>query len=99
MLRVIAILVGLGIYIWFIIDVLRTPGVSVRTLPKPLWLVIVFLLPLIGGVIWLVWGRPRPEPRRGRRGRPIAPDDDPRFMRQLDEQAWRQRMRRRRGEE
>ena len=57
------------------------------------------VLPLIGGVIWLVWGRPRPEPRRGRRGHPIAPDDDPRFMRQLDEQAWRQRMRRRRGEE
>jgi len=98
-LRVVAILVGLGIFIWFILDVLRTPSSDVRTLPKALWLVIVILLPLLGGLLWFIWGRPRPQRRRGRRGQPLAPDDDPRFLRQLDEQAWRQRMRRRRGEE
>ena len=56
MLRVIAVLLGLAVYIWFIVDVLRTSGASVRTLPKFVWLLIVVLIPLIGGVLWLLGG-------------------------------------------
>ncbi|MBU6313145.1 MAG: PLDc N-terminal domain-containing protein [Actinomycetales bacterium] len=98
MLRAVGILLAIAVYIWFIIDVLRTPGTSTRTLPKFVWLLIVVLLPLLGGLIWLVAGRPRPErPRRGRRRRgPVAPDDDPAFLRQLDDDAWAERMKRRR---
>ncbi|MFM8772615.1 MAG: PLDc N-terminal domain-containing protein [Actinomycetota bacterium] len=100
MLRVVLILLAIAVYIWFAIDVIRTPASSTRTLPKYVWLLIVLLLPLLGGVIWLLAGRPKPDrPRRGRRRRgPVAPDDDPAFLRQLDDDAWSERMRRRREE-
>ena len=100
MLRVVAVLLGLAVYIWFIVDVLRTPRASTRTLPKFVWLLIVVLLPLLGGLLWILGGRPRSErrgPGRRRRG-PVAPDDDPTFLRQLDAEAWSERMRRRRGD-
>lgn len=100
MLRVVGILLAIAVYIWFAIDVIRTPASSTRTLPKYVWLLIVLLLPLLGGVIWLLAGRPKPDrPRRGRRRRgPVAPDDDAAFLRQLDDDAWSERMRRRREE-
>jgi cbb3-type cytochrome oxidase subunit 3 len=97
MLRVVAALLGLAVYIWFIVDVLRTSSSNVRTLPKFVWLIIVILIPLLGGILWLLAGRPRGQGRRRRRG-PVAPDDDPAFLRQLDDDAWVERMKRRRGE-
>lgn len=100
MLRVIAVLVLIALYISFIIDVIRTPAVNVRSLPKALWLLLVIILPVVGGVLWFLFGRPKQAPggRFGRRRRPIAPDDDPKFLKKVDEEAWRERMRRRRGE-
>ena len=97
MLRVVGVLLGLAVYIWFIVDVIRTSGATTRTLPKYVWLLIVALIPLIGGVLWLLGGRPRGQGRRRRRG-PVAPDDDPAFLRQLGDDAWSERMKRRRGE-
>ena len=99
MLRVFAVLVLVALYITFVVDVVRAPAAAARALPKWLWLLIVVLVPLVGGLLWLAFGRPRPAPgtRRFRR-REVAPDDDPRFLKQLDEQAWAERMRRRRGE-
>ncbi len=59
MLRVAGVLLGLALYIWFIVDVARTPRTDVRTLPKFVWLILVLVLPLLGGVLWLIAGRPR----------------------------------------
>ena len=97
MLRVAGVLLGLAVYIWFIVDVLRTSGSSVRTLPKFVWLLIVVLIPLLGGLLWLIGGRPLGQGRRRKRG-PVAPDDDPAFLRQLGDDAWVERMKRHRGE-
>jgi hypothetical protein len=97
MLRVVLIIVLLGVYIASIIDVIRTPSRESRRLPVFVWLLIVILLPVLGGLAWWLLGRVWPD-RRGR-GRTIAsPDDDPRFLRQLDEEAWKRRMRERRGD-
>lgn len=41
---------------------------------------------------------PRLPGRPGRRRGPVAPDDDPAFLRRLDEQAWQAKMRRRRSD-
>ena len=100
MLRVAAVLLGIALYIYFAIDVIRTPRGQTRTLPKFVWLLLVLLLPLLGGLIWLALGRVwrSPGSRFGRR-RPMAPDDDPTFLKQLGDDVWSKRMQRRRGTE
>ncbi len=98
MLRVAGVLFLIALYIYFIIDVLRTPAGQTRTLPRLVWLLVVVVLPLLGGLLWLafgrVWGNPGSRWRR-RRG-PVAPDDDPRFLKKLGDDAWAERMRRKR---
>ena len=100
MLRVMGVLVLIALYIYFIIDVLRTPRGDTRSLPKFVWLVLVVLVPIVGGLIWLALGRvwPVPGSRFGRRRAPIAPDDDPKFLKQLGDDVWVERMRKRRDE-
>jgi hypothetical protein len=63
---------------------------QVRNLPKLLWVAICLLLPGIGGLLYLVVGRPVSDSPSstggaGRRGqyRTTAPDDDPEFLRNL----------------
>lgn len=98
MLRVVLIIVLLGVYIASIIDVIRTPSLESRRLPVFVWLLIVILIPVLGGLIWWLLGRVWPD--RGRRGKRISsPDDDPRFLRQLEDEAWKRRMRERRSGE
>ena len=57
MLRVVLIIVLLGIYIASIIDVLRTPSAESRRLPRFVWLILVIVLPVIGGALWWLLGR------------------------------------------
>ena len=105
MLRVLPIVVLLAVYIYALIDLATSPGDEVRVLPRPVWLLVILLVPVLGPVSWLVFGRPpsrpdggdgggglrdripRPAPRppSGYAGGPVAPDDDPDFLRKLDE--------------
>jgi hypothetical protein len=99
-LRVLGVLVLVALYIYFVIDVLRTPSGETRSLPKFVWLLLVVLIPILGGLLWLALGRvwPAPGSRFGRRRGPLAPDDDPTFLKQIADDAWVKRMQRRRGE-
>ncbi len=47
-----------------------------RGVSKPMWLVIVFALPVLGGILWFAVGRTK----RANIPRPKAPDDDPEFL-------------------
>lgn len=109
------------ITIYALIDAIMTPRVQARSLPKPLWIVLIILIPLLGALAWLLVGRPRAEPhhrggggngggggtdgpaprtpptRPGRRRGSPAPDDDPEFLRRLDQAAWERKMRERRS--
>jgi hypothetical protein len=100
MLRVAGVLLLIALYIYFIIDVLRTPRGDTRSLPKFVWLLLVVLVPILGGLVWLALGRvwPVPGSRFGRRRAPLAPDDDPKFLKQLGDDVWVERMRKRRDE-
>lgn len=67
---------------------------EVRLLPKWLWVLLCIFLPPIGGLLYLVVGRPLGSsgpsgPRSGRRTRTVAPDDDPEFLRDLAEKLKR----------
>jgi len=94
-IRVFAIIVAVALYIWFVIDVAQTPKSGIRNLPRGVWLLIVVVLPILGGLIWMLAGRPK---RSRHHKTSAAPDDDPKFLAKLAEEEWRRKMRERRGE-
>jgi hypothetical protein len=98
--------VELCLVVYCTLNVITTPEGQVRNLPKLLWLLIVLLFPIVGGIAWLVAGRPQgparslpykgndgipPEDDRPRRAAAAAPDDDEAFLRGLRERAEQQR--------
>jgi hypothetical protein len=65
-----------------LIDIITRDGSQVKYLPKMVWLIIVILLPLIGGLLWFGLGRdygdggiPIPRMRRAARAPRPAPVD------------------------
>jgi hypothetical protein len=57
---------------------------EVRNLPKWLWILICLAVPIVGGLLYLVLGRPVGTPKpRFRKTKSVAPDDDPAFLRDL----------------
>ena len=104
------LVVELALLVYCALNVITTPEGQVRNLPTLLCLVLVLFFPLVGGIAWLVAGRPqgpaRSLPYKGNTGtvpprRPVqasSPDDDEEFLRQLRRRAEEQR-RRGKGEE
>jgi len=76
---------------------------EVRHLPKIVWVIIILLFPLVGSIVYFAAGRPvqaAPKPGTWRSGhgfpeanrpqRQIAPDDDPEFLRKINQQGKRE---------
>jgi hypothetical protein len=87
--RMILVLAIVGVTIYSAIDCIRSDDSEIRGMPKPLWLLVIVALSPMGAVAWLLLGRIRPPadgPGGGGRTPPVvAPDDDPDFLRSLDE--------------
>jgi hypothetical protein len=74
-----------------LISCLSTEESEINALPRIAWILIILFFPLIGSIAWFVAGRntvkPRPTGRAGtgfpQRERPLAPDDNPEFLRSL----------------
>ncbi|GIG19743.1 membrane protein [Cellulomonas chitinilytica] len=93
MIRLLPYLLEIGMLVYCLIDCAQTDSASVRNLPKVVWVILIVVLPVVGGIAWLVAGRPErrastvpwpstatagfPEYERPRRS---APDDDPEFL-------------------
>ena len=78
--------------VWLMFTVFVTVFVAsankneVRNLPKWLWIVVCLAAPIVGGLLYLVLGRPIGAPRqRFRKTKSVAPDDDPEFLQNLAE--------------
>ncbi len=101
-------LISLGLAIYALIDVIRTPDASVPHLPKWGWIVLVVIMPFVASVAWLFL-RPRssrpqrasafPEYERPGRAKGLTPESDEEFLRRVRERAEEQRRRHREGEE
>lgn len=78
MIRVWAIVgfVALLFWVFAIVDVSVQPASRHRGVSKPVWILLVVLLPVLGGLLWFVVGRTRRSAIAARR----APDDDPEFL-------------------
>ena len=101
-----AVLLATGLLVYSVLGIATTHEQDVQRLPRPVWLLLVVLLPVAGPLAWLTAGRPaRTTPARsgtggpsagsGRRGRPAPspPDDDEAFLRSLRARAEEQRRR------
>jgi cytochrome c-type biogenesis protein CcmH/NrfG len=85
--RALPLVVAVVLAIYCLVQVAQSRADLVRTLPRWAWALVILLIPVLGPVAWLVVGRPhgpRPAPPQ-RQARPLAPDDDPDFLRRLRE--------------
>ena len=72
---ILAVVLGVAFTLYSLVDAAMTDADRTRGVPKPVWVVICVVLPVIGGILWFSIGKgdsapPVPQP---------APDDDPRF--------------------
>jgi len=77
--RVLPVLLVIACTIYTVVHVVQSDSEQVRGLPKTLWLVIVIFLPIVGMISWWIFGRPV----ETHLPPPMAPDDDPDFLRKL----------------
>ncbi|WP_432513405.1 PLD nuclease N-terminal domain-containing protein [Kineococcus sp. SYSU DK001] len=58
MIRLLPFALKLAMLVFCLVDCVQTDSGRVRNLPKVTWVFLIVLLPLVGGIAWLVAGRP-----------------------------------------
>lgn len=98
MARVIPVVLSIALTVFALADCIQTDEDRVRGIPRWAWIVLIVLVPWVGPLTWLLAGKDRgrggfgaPNPRPVRRSGPLAPDEDPEFLRKLDEDIRRER--------
>ena len=96
MARGILAVLSIALTVFALADCVQTQDDKVRGVPKWAWIVLIVLIPWVGPLTWLFVGKERnlgggPPRRQG----PLAPDEDPDFLRRLDEDIRRERRERR----
>lgn len=93
MLRNLGVLLAIGLVVYALIDAVRSSQEQRRGVPAALWAVVIALFPVAGAVVWLIVSRGGQgtgrAPGGSSRPGPTAPDDDPDFLRALDEERRR----------
>jgi hypothetical protein len=91
-IRYLPFLIEIALLVYCLIDCIQTD--VPRNLSKTTWVFVIILLPVVGGIAWLVAGRPEHRPARNvpwpstqtagfpeyERPRRSSPDDDPEFL-------------------
>jgi phospholipase D-like protein len=88
--KALLVVIVVVLFVYALFDLIATPSKRTRYLPKPLWFVVLLLVP-IGPLVWLGVGRVRRLPGGGRPKPtrtqpppgPRGPDDDPDYLRNL----------------
>lgn len=58
-MRYIPVIFGVVLFIYGLIDCIRSEPADVRSIPKPAWILVIVLLPLLGVLLWFFLGRPQ----------------------------------------
>ena len=59
MLRVVVPSSVLVVFVYGLVDVIRTDARLTKGISKPAWIVVQIVLPVIGAILWFLIGRPR----------------------------------------
>lgn len=78
MVRVMLLVAALAVVfiVFSAIDCAAFPRERIRGVNRGIWMLLILLLPVLGGVLWLTVGRAKRPPI-------LAPDDDDAFMAEL----------------
>ncbi|WIB35373.1 PLDc N-terminal domain-containing protein [Curtobacterium sp. MCJR17_043] len=82
-LWLVIVVAAVAFTVFALIDCATMPRSRVRSLRKGIWILLVLVLPVVGGVLWFLLGR---TPARGQRGGGgggagyRGPEDDPDFL-------------------
>ncbi len=91
-MRILLTLAAIALIVYAATDCAGSTDDERRGVPKPLWMLIIIVLPVFGAIAWLFQrysGRKaRPRPTKGPRP-PVAPDDDPDFLWRLEQERRR----------
>lgn len=71
------IVAAVAFVIYALIDCLFTERSRFRALNRPIWALVIVILPVVGALLWFGLGR---RSRTAAARRTIAPDDDPEFF-------------------
>jgi hypothetical protein len=66
-------------YVYSLVDCLFADRWKFRVFGKLFWVLVIVVLPIVGGLLWFALGR-RYGSSLPRGDRPLGPDDDPAFM-------------------
>jgi hypothetical protein len=96
-------LLPLALTVYAVVDCAIDDDVERTGIPKLFWIILIVVVPYVGPLSWLIVAKlAKPGTRRrrpsgwGSRPAPVAPDDNPRFLREwAEEQARKERERRR----
>jgi len=72
---IIGVVVAVALVLYALVDAAMSDPARARGVSKPVWVVLIVVLPVVGALLWFIIGKgrgPAPAPKR-------APDDDPRF--------------------
>lgn len=81
--RVLIVVIAALLTVYCVVEVAQADPLAVRRMPRWLWATVIIVFPVIGAIAWLLWGRPTKDSHDHHDGRPMAPDDDPDFLRGL----------------
>ncbi len=90
MVRFLPFLISLALSVYALFSCIQTSDEDVPHLPKLVWIVLIVFVPFVGPIVWLLalrtqLGRRDRAVRPPKPGnRPVAPDDDPDFLKTLD---------------
>jgi hypothetical protein len=90
--RFLPFLISLALTVYALFSCIQTPDEDVPHLPKLLWIVLIVFVPFAGPIVWLLMSRAQGSrqetvvrrPAAPPAARPMAPDDDPDFLKSLD---------------
>lgn len=71
---IIGIVIAVAFSLYALVDAAMTDHNRARGVAKPVWVVLIVVLPVLGGILWFVIGKGDEDMVRRH-----APDDDPRF--------------------
>lgn len=74
---IVGIVIAVAFTLYALVDAAMTDHSRARGVPKPVWIVLIVVLPVVGGLLWLFIGKGAAAAAAPRRA--SAPDDDPRF--------------------